>query len=262
MSRRNLILIGLGLALMVASTMAYAVLFGPQTAMGLFARYAYRNSPKVSETPVALADTSTSATPHRKISYFGYELELPWDDVDEQKSKTVGQIRVTAFLSGRAFWFSSYPPKEFINALIQIAKFTPDTFKQTYGEEAAESDYSFYRAMLHLTPTSITPFMSRQLAARDSALLFVKALSMPPAGPGIFDIQTGNFRGFQFGDPKSRPQRICDELYSQDGGIDLIFFQKSDGSAPSVSQPEINRILQSIHNVPAANPVAGVRRAN
>jgi hypothetical protein len=39
-------------------------------------------------------------------------------------------------------------------------------------------------------------------------------------------------------------------LYSNDGGIDLIFFQKVGGSAPGISQAEINRIIQSIRKVP------------
>jgi len=73
---------------------------------------------------------------------------------------------------------------------------------------------------------------------------------MPKAGSGIFSIQTPDFEGFQFENPQSRPPRITDELYSNDEGIDVVFFQKVDGSAPTISQAQINRVIQSIRKVP------------
>jgi len=73
---------------------------------------------------------------------------------------------------------------------------------------------------------------------------------MPKASSGIFSIQTQRFEGFQFENPQSRPLRISDELFSDDGGIELIFFQKVGGSAPSISQSEINRIIRSIRELP------------
>jgi hypothetical protein len=39
-------------------------------------------------------------------------------------------------------------------------------------------------------------------------------------------------------------------LYSNEGGVDAMFFQKAGGSAPSISQAEINRVIQSIRKVP------------
>lgn len=50
-------------------------------------RYTYRKMPDVAKTPVPLSDLSISNVRHRTASYFGYEFELPWDDVDEEKDK-------------------------------------------------------------------------------------------------------------------------------------------------------------------------------
>lgn len=122
---------------------------------------------------------------------------------------------------------------------MNTAKIDPQDFRQLYGDEASESDYAFYQKMLHLTPSEITPFLSRKQAIAGQMLLLVKAISIPRAGSGIFSIQTPSFEGFQFENPEARPLRITDELYSNDGGIYVKFLQKVDGTAPTISQPEI-----------------------
>jgi hypothetical protein len=84
-------------------------------------------------------------------------------------------------------------------------------------------------------------------------LLLIKAIAPPNDDSGVFDIQTSGFRGFQFNDPQSRPKMVVDDLYSTDGGVELIFFLKNDASEPSISQAEINRVVQSVHKTSAAN---------
>lgn len=248
MSRRKRIFIGLGTTVIVSGI--YLWFFGIQTASALMVRYTYRKMPDVAKTPVPLSDLSISNVRHRTASYLGYEFELPWDDVDEQKDKTSGAIHVSYSRSGNAFWFSTFQPKEFVNTLMKTAKLDPQGFRQLYGDEAFESDYAFYQKMLHLTPSEITPFVSRKQAIAGQMLLLVKAISMPRAGSGIFSIQTPGFEGFQFENPEAWPLRITDELYSNEGGIYVIFLQRVDGTAPKISQPEINRVIRSIRKLP------------
>jgi hypothetical protein len=258
MSKRKRILVSIGITVIVAGTCLH--FYGFQTMAALIVRYQCRKIPEMAKTPVALTDLSVSDVPHRKVSYFGYEFELPWDDIDEQKDKTVGQIHVGAFHSGNAFWFSTFPPKNFLSLVMKDTKLDPQSFRQMFGDEAFESDYGFHKRMLQVTPGEITPFVSRRQAAAAQLLLLFKGTSMPKAASGIFAIQTRDFEGFQFENPQSRPFRITDELYSNDGGIDVIFFQKIDGSAPAISQSEINRVIQSIHKVAtqaAASNVSG-----
>jgi hypothetical protein len=89
-------------------------------------------------------------------------------------------------------------------------------------------------------------------------LLIIKAISMAKAGSGIFSIQTRDFKAFQFENPQARPSRITVELFSNDGGMEVIFMQKAGAAA--ISQAEINRVIQSIHKTPiqtAAKAVSG-----
>jgi hypothetical protein len=248
MSRWKRILLAFGIAVLFFGV--YCWLFGFQTMSALLARYEYRKLPDVAKTPISLADLSISSVQHKEVTYFGYEFELPWNDVDEQKDKIVRTIHVTYFHSGNALWFSTAPPKEFVNEIMKEANLDPQGFRRLYGDEAFESDYNFHREMLQTTPSEITPFVSRKQAVAGMFLLLFKGTSMPKADSGVFSIQTPDFQGFQFESPQNRPFKITDELYSNDGGVDVIFLQKAGGSAPSISQAEINRVLQSIHKVP------------
>jgi hypothetical protein len=245
MSKWMRILVALGIGIVVVGI--YLSYFGMQTACALLVRYQYRKIPDIETIPAPLADLSISDVPHKKVSYFGYEFELPWDDVDEQKDKTAGPIHISAFCSENAFWFSTFPPKNFVNLIMKESNLDAQGFRQLYGDEAFESDYGFHKKMLQTTPSEITPFVSRREAAGGTILLILKATSMPKADSGIFSIRTQGFGGFQFESPQGRPFRITDELYSDDGGIDLMFLQKAGGSAPAISQSEINRVIQSIH---------------
>jgi hypothetical protein len=237
----------------------YLSYFGMQTVSALVVRYQYRKVPEAKEVPAPLADSSISDVPHAKVSYFGYEFELPWDDIDEQKSKTTGPIHLTAFRSGNAFWFSTFPPKNFVRLIMNEGNLDEREFRQLYGDEAFESDYGFHKKMLQTTPTDITPFVSRREAAGEMILLLFKATSMPKADSGIFSIQAPGFEGFQFESPKGRPFKVIDDLYSGDGGIEMMFFQKAGGTAPDISQAEINRVIQSIHRIASSTAPAPVK---
>jgi len=260
MPGRKIALIIVACVVVVVGPIVYVWLFGFQTMMALEVRYLYRKSPEAWQTPVEIPDASISSTSHKKISYFGYELELPWDDVDDQKSRTVGSFRVTAFSSGNVVSFSASPPRDFVDTVIRGTKMDRDSFAWVFGEEAARSDYFFHRELLQATPSSVSPFMSRRDASRGSELLLLKAITMPASDSGIFEIQTPHFRGFQFEGSRGRALVVRDDLYAEDGGLELNFIQRGAGSAPVLSQPEINRVLQSIHKVsvataaPAAHP--------
>jgi len=240
-------LAALGVVAMLVA--AYIYFFGVQTGATLLARYKYRGIPAAMQTPVPLKDLSVSSIPHRKLSWLGYELELPWDDVDESKSKTGGRIHLTAFRSGNVFWFSCFPPDEFVKGVMKDTKVDPETFRRTYGDKASQSDYEFIRMMLAVTPRTITPFTSTQQSVRDSTLLLLKAMAVPEAASGIFSIGVAGRKGYQFGDPGKDPQEVRDDLYGSDDGVELAFFLKPHGSVPAISQAEINRVLQSLHKV-------------
>ncbi len=229
----------------------YLWFFGVQTAIVLEEHYFAWKSPAMWAVPVQLADTSVSESPGRNLSYLGCEFEVPWNDLDEQKTHRVGTgtWQFIAFHSGRRIVLVTSPANERVNALpIFGQKLDAETMRKLrilYGEDPLHSDYAFTRAALEMTPGKISIFSSRKEAALSMVLLFFKPVMSRDAESGIYFIQTKNFQGFQYGNPQARPSEIVDELYSDHARLEFTFPCKGAGSVGCVSQAEINRVIQS-----------------
>lgn len=247
MTRRKRILVGLGITVLVCGI--YLWFFGIQTVITLETRYIARKMPVVEKVPVELLDSSVSGAPGKKMSYFGYEFEIPWDDIDEAKSRTVGEGKVIiAFRSGNVLSVWSGPPREFVNTVLGSGKLDPDAFRRMYGDEALQSDYTLHRLMLTVTPEKITPFVSKQIAVSQAMLIVMKGISAPRgADCGIFAVQAGELRGFQYGHAGD-PMGFSVELFADSGSLDFIFGQKKNGPTV-ISQSDINRILHTLKRV-------------
>lgn len=141
-------------------------------------------------------------------------------------------------------------PHEFMDGVLKEVKINRDDFQKLYGDEALQSDYNFKRLILESTPNKITPLTSERTAASQGVLLMLKAISVPgDPNSGIFDVQGKGFKGFQYGRPQNPPKHLSVELFPANGHLDLIFDQKQNGT-PVISQPDINRIIQTIHKAP------------
>jgi len=204
------------------------------------------------KTPAELKDLSVSGAPGRKLSYFGYEFEVPWDDVDEQKTRVIGSLQLIAFRSGKAIMLSRVPPKRLVNGLLDEAMkrgtLTAWWIKWLYGDDTLESDYNFVHAALETTPSKITLLTPRPKAFRETTLLLYKSTFVLNSNSDIFFIQRKDFRGFQYGDPQSHERRIVDDLFADNGRLEFTFL--SGKHNVGISQPEINRVIQSVRVAP------------
>jgi hypothetical protein len=251
MSTRARILIGLFVVVLLC--VAYLWFFGFQTLILLEARFLTRKAPAVSMAPAQLLDLSITRSPGRKLSYFGYEFEVPWNDVDEAKSGVFPDKNkaMIVFQSGNALsvWHGS--PRAFLNAVLSNDKIDQNTLRRIVGDEALQSDHALYRTILQMTPDKMTPFESQREAGNQALLLLVKGFCMPPgADSGVFSVSRGEFSGFQFGRPQNQFSEVSVRLFSDSSSLNFIFNQKPGGPAV-ISQPDINRILQTLHKAPA-----------
>jgi hypothetical protein len=243
------VLIGLGIALL--SCGVYLCFFGVQTFCALEARYEARKLPFVRNTPIGLVDSSASQNSGKRLSYFGFEFEVPWDDIDEAKSRIIGGNKaLIAFRSGNALLVLRGSSHEFVDNFLKDTNIDPETFRKLFGAEALASDYNFNRIMYAATPNAITPFLPKKEAITEEMLLIVKGISIPRgAESGIFLVTAGEFKGFQFGRPSKAPNGFSVQLYSATVSLDFIFGPKLNGPT-AISQADVNRILQTLHKVP------------
>jgi len=92
--------------------------------------------------------------------------------------------------------------------------------------------------------------------ARDQLLLIIKSIALPKsAEAGIFKVHSHTYEGFQYGNPQFRKDDIVVDLYSDDGSVEMIFLQKNYRNAIGVTQPEVNRIAQSLRKTTQESPV-------
>jgi len=129
--------------------------------------YGARKAPAVARVvPTELKDQTVSQASGSRLSYFGYEFEVPWNDLDEAQTKL-------------------YPKDK---------------------------------------PTRVV------LVFQSGLRLMITAL---PAR--------------ELGNAETRENGVVVDLYSDEGGLELIFAEKNYKSSAGVTQPEINRIIQSMH---------------
>lgn len=228
MSKRVRIVLSVGVA--VFACCAYLWFFGIQTFCLIQARRLARDAPVVTLTPTEPPDLSISQAPGRKLAYFGYELEVPWGDIDVAKTKIrqlnkLAAVAVITFRSGNviAFW----------------------------SESKGQIGYDLMRAILEATSDKASLLASRQLAFQQNFLLMLKATILPRgAESGIYSLRTKEFQGFQYGRPQNPPKPLSVELFPSSGRLHVLFGQKLDGPT-IITQADVNRIIESIHKVPA-----------
>jgi hypothetical protein len=222
----------------------YIWLFGFQNALAFEIRHFLGKDPVARMTPVTLRDQSVADKKGPELHYFGYAFEVPWDDLEAGEVKT-GDVRaVLPFHSGLMISFLSMSGHQFVDALTENFKVNPAALAAMYGAQAMQDDYSFHKLMLYSTPDMVRPFGSRKDVASAMTLMIVKRMAVP-ADSGMFSITSGEFRGFQYGDPNKHPKQIVVDLYSAHRGVEFVFFRKNRQPL-DISQAALNRVIQSL----------------
>jgi hypothetical protein len=224
----------------------YLWFFGVQTVLALKARSLGRRTPFLKARLAALSDLSVSRSPGTILSYFGYRFEVPWDDVDEVKTRIVGgDTALIAFRSGNTLALGNGMPHDLVNAALVTYQMDREWFRRLYGDAALQSDYVFQRMMLESTPDQITPIMSKRRATSQTMLLLMKNLfsSQDPIS-SMFSVHASDLNGFEMVRQGTSPVKFSVELYSDTGLLNFLFIQ--DGST-AISQSDVNRVLQTLH---------------
>ncbi|HWW14911.1 MAG TPA: hypothetical protein VN310_09655 [Candidatus Dormibacteraeota bacterium] len=204
--------------------------------------------------PTDLKDHSVSQAPGTKLSYFGYEFEVPWSDLDEAKTAHYPKDKpektrvVLSFRSGLRLVVTAVPAREAVSFCATEFKIQPPGVELLFGPGASTSDYAFVSNVYRFTPDKMHYWsLSPRLHAREQMVLLTKSI-MPvkAANSGIFNLQNQYYRGFQQGDPRVSRDGVVINLYSDEGDFEMIFLEKDYTHSAAVTQPEINRIVQSL----------------
>ncbi|MGB6775498.1 MAG: hypothetical protein WBE45_14035, partial [Terriglobales bacterium] len=220
---------------------------------------AARKVPPVARiVPTDLKDQSISEAPGTKLSYLGYEFEVPWSDLDKTQTKLYPNDKPAKYMvdlhfsSGLRLLFKACPPRQFTNSSDAVIKSAALATVSVFGLEAIRSDYSFTKAVYEFTPSKMHYWsLSPRVHYGEQGVLIIKSI-MPvkAAETGIFNLQNQSYKGFQQGNPEVRQDGIIVDLFSDEGSVEMVFSQKSYKNSAGVTQPEINRIVESLRKTP------------
>ena len=217
--------------------------------------YAAKKVPPVARVvPTELNDKSVSAAPGTKLSYLGYEFEVPWTDLDETQTKLYPNDKPEKtkadlhFRSGLRLWVTALPPHVWTNDSDCCTKGVALAVASAFGQEVTRSDYSFERAVYEFTPKKMHYWsLSPRVHYSEQGVLVSKSIMLAGwAESGIFNVQNQSYKGFQQGNPQVRPNRLLVDLHSYDGSVEMAFFQTDYKNPAGLTQPEINRMVQSL----------------
>jgi hypothetical protein len=201
----------------------------------------------VKVAPQPLADYSVSDAQGTVLSYFGYEFEVPWNASFKQKAFGKGGIVQLEFESGQNVTLIVPTNQDgLLTEIVQDKSMHMNNLHVLFGDLMNRSPYGQYAALLNTTPLSIRAFGPRAQAVRGVTLLTIKAIALPSGvESGVFSFELPDKRGFQIGDPQ-KSRRVDFEVFVLGGHhVEIICATTKDSIR--LSQPELNRILKSLH---------------
>jgi len=203
----------------------------------------------LSVVPQPLPDTSVSANQGTTLSNFGYQYEAPWTDIVKvtRRDKFVASV---IFRSGEALAFFDPASAPDGANIMRVATADSRNVLSVFGPEAMQSNYALASTILNLTPKSVSLWMSSREATGTAILLQLKPIYTRNAETGLFSVQTSRYRGYQRGDP--RRVGYVDLLVYDDQDHDFRFLFETAPGKPLITQPDINRILDTLKPVPAS----------
>jgi hypothetical protein len=235
-------------------------LLGPPIGIVLTTRWEARKIPLVKVTPQPLTDYSVSDAPGRRLSYLGYSFEVPWTASFKTKGSENGSITggmmELKFDSGQILLLMAPSDQSgLLSELVRDQSMHVENLRFVFGDLIYRSAYDQYSALLNTSPSTIRAFGPRREAIRGTTLLTIKAIALPASlESGAFAFQFPDKRGFQLGDPR-KSGHIDLRVFDLNGHeLEIICGTARDGE--NLTQPELNRILKTLHPVSSASPGA------
>lgn len=243
---RRLLCAFLRVGILIVAVMILIATLGPPLGFFFTARWEAEKVPAVWVTQRPLTNYAVCEAPGRKLSYFGYEFEVPWTSAFKEKGGKHGLLLLN-FESGQSvILISPTNHAGLLSELVEDPSMQMKGLQPILGELTKVSAYDQYAAVLNTTPSSIRSFGPRAQAVRGETLLTIKAIAFPAGlGTGVFSFDLPDKRGFQIGDPqKSRSTQL--EVFDRSGSLRVEIICETANDRVKLTQPEINRIVKTL----------------
>jgi hypothetical protein len=232
------------LAVLIALVLTYALIFGNPTRIVWSMKKEAASNPRLSVVPIPLSDKSISPAKGTPENFFGYQFEVPWQGGEQKQRESIAVV-ISQSSQEAVMFFDPTGQQGFIRMMkvtpgLRVAYLNP-----LYGRENVQSDYEFARAALNASPSQLSLFLPWSKEVYAANLLMIKEASIMGSQTGLYSFEIGQLRGFQHGDPV-RDKNVVVEAYYAAGRKFMVIFSSKSGPNGGMTQPDINRVLQTI----------------
>lgn len=234
--------------LLIMAVTALFVVLAP-TCTNLLFRRKFSQIPGMYTVVQPLADYTASDAPGTTLSFDGFEFDVPWKS--GYKTRTANKrVQGFEFATGQsALLWVAENQDGLLTEAANDQSMHMEGFRSAFPKLIKQSAYDQYSTLLNITPASIHPFGPIDENARATTLLMLKAIAPPgDIKSGAYSFKLPDKRGFQLGNP-SATSHVCVEVFDLNGHNLEIFLSEKVGT-PRITQPEVNRIIESLHTVP------------
>jgi hypothetical protein len=232
------------LAVAIALGMSYAVIFGkPTYIVWMMKKEAAKNS-RLSVVPTPLSNTSISLVKGTPENFFGYQFEVPWQTGEQKQRDSIALVFSQSSQEAVSF-FDPGGDRGFIRMMKETPGLKVGYLNPVYGRENVQSEYEFARAALNTSPSQLSLFLHWSNEVYAANLLRMKEVFLLGPQGSLYSFEFGQLRGFQHGDPVQDKNVEVDAYNADDRKFKFIFSSRS-GPNGGMTQPDINRILQTL----------------
>lgn len=259
---RRLLAASTRVAILIVFVTVALIFLGPPVSILFIRRKCANSRPGMKVVPTALADLSVSDSPGKTLTYFGYEFTVPWNTNFKERVGKNNRLVQLKFDSGQDILF--LVPSSSAGLLTEMAEdqsLKMGYLRPAFGDLLKRPAYDQYQAILNTTPQSLRPFGPEDEAARRTILLLIKGIAFGPGlDSGAYTFELPDKRGFQVGNPQSSG-RVDLEVFDS-AGHHIEFVCGSTNPTFRYSQPELNRILTTLHPVTPSPKLAAIKKTN
>jgi hypothetical protein len=226
----------------------YVLTFGLQTLISFEAHRWALTSPFLQAVPRPLPTSVASAIQEKNLAFYGIEFAAPWKGV-AKRTEGDAQSEVD-FQPGAVIVF--FNPASEPDIVGRIRGGDPQIYSHyeaIFGSGFFRDNYSLYSAVYGAAPGEIWPFTSRSEAIRINSLLMWKLRLGVNGANSIYSVETVQMHGFQLGDP-SKDRSVVVHLFEENGGQVRILFTSKSGQPGTISQADINCVVDSLRPIP------------
>lgn len=206
-----------------------------------------KTDPQLSIIPVSIPSKDEAPLSNSSIEHYGFMFRLPNKGI----ARTIEQTTLVRFPNG----ILEFPrPSRYEGSLLFTAVHSDNDAKKLLSQEMLHSQFKVLQAAMLATPEQVKWWRFRSSQNRRAALLLVsKFVALTESSPGhlfgirpIYAIASGEFHGFQLGNPDVPPYDARIDLF--DGADRHLAFDiwGSEGHGQVLTQEEINAMVASI----------------